>query len=333
MFNILSYFLPFWWPSAGVWAWNCSKFENNSVIFPDTTLSWAQVLGSPSLVFSFVSWCSSFFDSNSRLDLSPGYYKATQALLFFAVGENSKLFWTYDMEHCLAWRLYSCECETCWACAPPALLHTDRYSFFLFLGKKNRPALPISPEKAPHNMIESGCFTVGNVNLGSNLLEAWGRRTIGDFTWNTWKLLSSKNITLFHCAGVQWMYCLANAMRCFFIRSVKSAFLAALRLGKPKPFCRRCCMVRTATFSSSFGCKIFSSKAVSRGFCASPFLLKCPLPLMSSFFVHLQICAWGLYWEEALWLRLEASLLLTWFFHYEHIFLLWKLSLVSKQEF
>ena len=29
------------------------------------------------------------------------------------------------------------------------------------------------------------------------------------------------------------------------------------------------------------------------------------------FFVHLQICAWGLYWGEALWLRLEDSLLLT----------------------
>ena len=43
---------------------------------------------------------------------------------------------------------------------------------FVFLGKKYRPALPISPEKAPHTMIESGCFTVGTVNLGSNLLGA-----------------------------------------------------------------------------------------------------------------------------------------------------------------
>ena len=62
------------------------------------------------------------------------------------------------------------------------------------------------------------------------------------------------------------MYFFANAMRCFFIRSVKSSFLAALRLGKPKPFSRRCCMVRTATFFSSSGCKFFSSRAVSRGF-------------------------------------------------------------------
>ena len=69
------------------------------------------------------------------------------------------------------------------------------------------------------------------------------------------------------------MYFFAKAMRCFFIRSVKSGFLAALRLGKPKPFCRRCCMVRTATFFSSSGCKFFSSRAVSRGFfCTSLFI-------------------------------------------------------------
>ena len=160
-----------------------------------------------------------------------------------------------------------------------------------------------------------------------------GRQTIGDPTRNTWKLLSSENITLFHCAGIQWMYFFANAMHCFFILSVKSGLLAALRLGKPKPFCRWCCMVHTATFSSSSGCKFFSSKAVSRGFFAPLFLLKCPSRLMSFFFIHLQICTWGFYWEEALWLRLEASLLLTWLFHYEHIFLLWKLSLVSRQEF
>ena len=62
-------------------------------------------------------------------------------------------------------------------------------------------------------------------------------------------------------------------MRCFFIRSVKRGFLAALRLGKPKPFCRRCCMVRTATFSSSSGYKFFSSRAVSREFfCTSLFI-------------------------------------------------------------
>ena len=154
---------------------------------------------------------------------------------------------------------------------------------FLLLGKKYRPALPISPKKAPHTMIESRCFTVGTVNLGSNLLEAWGRQTIGDPTWNTWKLLSSENTTLFHCAGVHWMYFFAYAMRCFFIRSVKSGFLAALRLGKPKPFCRRCCMVRTATFFSSSGCNFFSSRAVSRGFFAPPFLLKCPSRLMFFF--------------------------------------------------
>ena len=107
------------------------------------------------------------------------------------------------------------------------------------------------------------------------------------------------------------MYFFAYAMRCFFIRSVKSGFLAALRLGKPKPFCRRCCMVRTATFFSSSECKFFSSRAVSRGFFAPPFLLKCPSRLMFFFFVHLQICACGLYWGEALWLRLKDSLLLT----------------------
>ena len=104
---------------------------------------------------------------------------------------------------------------------------------FLFLGKKYRPALPVSPEKAPHTMNESRCFRVGIVNLGSNLLEAWGRRMIGDPTRNTWQLLSSENITLFHCAGVHWTYFFANAMRCFFIRSVKSGFLAALQPGKP----------------------------------------------------------------------------------------------------
>ena len=108
-------------------------------------------------------------------------------------------------------------------------------------------------------------------------------------------------------------------MRCFFIRSVNSGLLAALQLGKPKPFCRRCCVVHTATFSSSSGCKFFSFRALSRGFFCTSLFIK--VFVMSSFFVHLQICAWGLYWEKARWLRLEASLLLTWLFHYEHIFL------------
>ena len=43
--------------------------------------------------------------------------------------------------------------------------------FFVFR-QEIQPALPISPEKAPHTIIESGCFTVGTVNLGSNLLES-----------------------------------------------------------------------------------------------------------------------------------------------------------------
>ena len=236
------------------------------------------------------------------------------------------------MEHCLAWRLHSCECKTCWACAPSTLSYTDRYSFFCFWQEIQASPAHFPRKSSPyHDWIR--VLTVGTVNLGSNLLEAWGHRTKGDPTRNTWKLLSSKDITLFHCARVQWMYFFANAMCCFFIRSVKSCFLAGLWLGKPKPFCRRCCMVCTATFSGSSGCKFVSSMAVVVDFFAPPVLLKCPLRLMSSFFVHLQICAWGLYWEEALWLRLEASLLLTWLFHYEHIFLLQKLSLVSRQEF
>ena len=66
-------------------------------------------------------------------------------------------------------------------------------------------------------------------------------------------------------------FCKCNAL--LFHSFVKSGFLAALRLGKPKPFCRRCCMVRTATFSSSSGCNFFSSRAVSRGFFCTSLLI------------------------------------------------------------
>ena len=70
---------------------------------------------------------------------------------------------------------------------------------------------------------------------------------------------------------VNVFFCKCNVL--LFHRSVKRGFLAALQLGKPKPFCRQCCMVRTATFSSSSGCKFFSSRAVSRGFfCTSLFI-------------------------------------------------------------
>ena len=237
MFNILSYFLSFSWPSAGVWAWNCSNFENNPVTSSGTRLSWAQVLESPSLVFSFVSWCSSFFASNSLLDLSPGYYHFFCFMMFifcqqFSIGFKSRLLpgqsstlifccWRKFVTFLDLWHgVSSCmKTSQLWMWNILSMCSSSTFTYwslfiFLFLGKKYRPALPISPEKAPHTMIESGCFTVGTVNLGSNLFESWGRRTIGDPTRNTWKLLSSENITLFHCAGVKWMYffCKCNAL-------------------------------------------------------------------------------------------------------------------------
>ena len=123
-------------------------------------------------------------------------------------------------------------------------------------------------------------------------------------------------------------------MRCFFICSVKSGFLAALRLGQPKPFfAGDAVWCALQHFPAVLDANFLAPGLSVVDFLAPPFLLKCPSRLMSSFFVHLQICAFGLYWEEALWLRLEASLLLTWLFHYVLIFLLWKLSLVSRQEF
>ena len=128
-------------------------------------------------------------------------------------------------------------------------------------------------------------------------------------------------------------YFFVNAMRCFFIRSVKSGFLAALRLGKPSLFAGDAVWCRLQHFPAVLDANFLAPGLSVVDFFAPPFLLKCPSHLMSSFFVRLQICAWGLYWEEAVWLRLEASLLLTWLFHYKHIFLLWKLSLVSRQEF
>lgn len=119
-------------------------------------------------------------------------------------------------------------------------------------------------------MIESGCLTVGNVNLGSNRLHDEGRRTMQEPNRNTWKLLSSENITFLHCSGVQWACFLANARLCFFIRSVLKGFLAALRLGKPKSFWRRCWTVRIFTFWSRF----FKPSAVNRGFfCSSLFMM------------------------------------------------------------
>ena len=95
----------------------------------------------------------------------------------------------------------------------------------------------------------------------------------------------------------------ANAMRCFFIRSVKSGFLAALRLGKPKPFCRRCCMVRTATFSSNSGSNFFSSRAVSCGFFCTSLFIKVSVAFDVFFFRPPPNLCLGLYWEEVLWLR------------------------------
>ena len=270
------------------------------------------------------------------------------------------------MEHCLAWRLHSCECKTCWALllekirnffglmAWSIVLHEDFtavnvkhaehvllqhfyiqiaiHFFFVF-----RQEIQASPAHFPrkNSLWHDWIRVLYSWDCEPRVKSIRGMRASnhrGSHSEHLKITLIRKHNSFPLCRRPVNIF-FANAMRCFFIRSVKSGFLAALRLGKPKPFCRRCCMVRTATFSSSSGCKFFSSKAVSHWFFCTSFLLKCPLRLMSSFFVHLQICAWGLNWEEALWLRLEASLLLTWFFHYEHTILFWKLSLVSRQEF
>ena len=148
-----------------------------------------------------------------------------------------------------------------------------------------------------------------------------GRRTIGDPTRNTWKLLSSENITFFHCAGVQWMYFFANAMRCFFIRSIKSGFLAALRQGKPKSFCRRCCMVRTATFSSTSGCRFFSSRAVSRGFFCTSLFIKVPVAFDVFFFLPPPNLCLGTLLGGSPLVEARNFITVDWLFHYEHTFL------------
>ena len=107
------------------------------------------------------------------------------------------------------------------------------------------------------------------------------------------------------------MYFFVNALLCFFIHSVKSGFLAALRLGKPSLFAGDAVWCRLQHFPAVLDANFLAPGLSVVDFFAPPFLFKCPSRLMFSFFVHLQVCAWGLYWEEALWLRLEASLLLT----------------------
>lgn len=57
-------------------------------------------------------------------------------------------------------------------------------------------------------------------------------RTLGEHIWNTWNVLSSEIISFFHSANLQYAYFLANWMCCFFIWSVRSGFLAAVRDGK-----------------------------------------------------------------------------------------------------
>jgi len=58
----------------------------------------------------------------------------------------------------------------------------------------------------------------------------------------------------------------AIAIRCFFMLSVRSDFLAALRQGKPESFWRWSCIVQNETFWSSSGCRFFTYSAVNWGF-------------------------------------------------------------------
>ena len=75
-----------------------------------------------------------------------------------------------------------------------------------------------------------------------------------------------QKITFFHCPRVQWTRCFAIAIHCFFILSVRSGFMAALRQGKPESFWRQSCIVQNETFWSSTGCRFFTSSAVNWGF-------------------------------------------------------------------
>jgi len=113
------------------------------------------------------------------------------------------------------------------------------------------------------------------------------------------------------------------ACNCFFICCVKSGFLAALCLGKTKPFYRRYCFVRSTTFFSSFVCNLQSFQLWI--FCTSLFI-KVSVAFDVFFCPPLNLCL-GLCWEAVPWLRLEASLLLTWLFQYKCIFLLWNFFL------
>ena len=125
----------------------------------------------------------------------------------------------------------------------------------------------------------------------------------------------------------------ANAMRCFFICSVKSGFLAALWLGKPKPFCRWCCMVRTATFSSSFGYKFFSSRAVCYGFFCTSLFIKVSVVFDVFFFCPPPNLCLGTSLGGSPLAEARSFITVDLALSLRALFLLWKFSLVSRQEF
>ena len=114
-------------------------------------------------------------------------------------------------------------------------------------------------------MTDSGCLTVGTLNLGSNQSDHDG----GEWWKNPSKILDisiRKHKTFYECSGVQWTCCLTITIRYFFILSVRSGLLAALPQGKPESYWRWSCIVQNETFWSSSGCKVFISSADSWGF-------------------------------------------------------------------
>ena len=154
----------------------------------------------------------------------------------------------------------------------------DHRSSFRSLKGSKGPPFPSRWNKHLTPSLNQGSYLSELCILGRTDWKKQGCRTEIDPVRNTWKLLSSENITFLHCADVQGAYFFANAIRCFSMRSFISGFVATLRHGGTKSFCNRYLMVRTAMFCSSPGCKFSNSSAVSRGFFFNPLVLMTYVP-------------------------------------------------------
>lgn len=83
------------------------------------------------------------------------------------------------------------------------------------LGEEYSSPLPLLSLKPSRTITLSGCFIVLTMYRGSNLDTSLRRRTILELTLTNMKVLSSLNITFWHCSDVQSLCYLQKSSLCF----------------------------------------------------------------------------------------------------------------------